>query len=254
MSSSTGGTDTVLTGDVVPEPYKPSGFVESIKQGDITEAFLPSGPTPEQVSLAQNTAYTDAYNNALNLPGMTTAEASKIGAAAMDKVTAASMSPGFLRTYGPAAALGTGALAASGFFTAPEEDDVSVNMQTGMDLYESDPDRYRLPDEAPQYAAGNTKVGTDYPIYGTPIPPINPFQRPVTYAAEGGEIFPRRVGGVMPDEGVPGKDSVRAMLMPGEFVMTTNAVKGLGNGDLNQGINSMYDMMRGLEARGKAMA
>jgi hypothetical protein len=72
--------------------------------------------------------------------------------------------------------------------------------------------------------------------------------------AEGGEIFPRRTGGIMPDEGVPDKDSVRAMLMPGEFVMTTDAVKGLGNGDNDQGIRKMYDMMRGLEAKGKAMA
>jgi hypothetical protein len=44
------------------------------------------------------------------------------------------------------------------------------------------------------------------------------------------------------------------MLMPGEFVMTTDAVRGLGNGSMRQGINNMYDMMRGLEARGKAMA
>ena len=44
------------------------------------------------------------------------------------------------------------------------------------------------------------------------------------------------------------------MLMPGEFVMTTDAVRGLGNGDLNQGINNMYGMMRNLEARGKGMA
>jgi len=42
--------------------------------------------------------------------------------------------------------------------------------------------------------------------------------------------------------------------MPGEFVMTTNAVKGLGNGNNQQGIKNMYEMMRGLEARGKAMA
>ena len=72
--------------------------------------------------------------------------------------------------------------------------------------------------------------------------------------AEGGEIFPRRTGGIMPDEGVPDEDSVRAMLMPGEFVMTTDAVKGLGNGDNEQGIRKMYDMMRGLEAKGRAMA
>jgi hypothetical protein len=58
----------------------------------------------------------------------------------------------------------------------------------------------------------------------------------------------------MPNEGIPGKDSVRAMLMPGEFVMTTNAVRGAGNGNVRQGINNMYSMMRNLETRGKAMA
>ena len=44
------------------------------------------------------------------------------------------------------------------------------------------------------------------------------------------------------------------MLMPGEFVMTTDAVKGLGNGDLNTGINNMYSVMRKLEHKGRAMA
>jgi len=37
-------------------------------------------------------------------------------------------------------------------------------------------------------------------------------------------------------------------------VMTTDAVKGLGNGNNDQGIKNMYQMMRGLEAKGKAMA
>ena len=81
----------------------------------------------------------------------------------------------------------------------------------------------------------------------------NPFGN-LTYAAEGGEIFPRRTGGIMPDEGIPNQDSVRAMLMPGEFVMTTDAVRGLGNGNLNRGIDNMYGMMRNLEARGRGMA
>jgi len=58
----------------------------------------------------------------------------------------------------------------------------------------------------------------------------------------------------MPDEGIPNQDSVRAMLMPGEFVMTTDAVKGLGNGNMNQGINNMYSVMRGLENRGRTTA
>ena len=42
--------------------------------------------------------------------------------------------------------------------------------------------------------------------------------------------------------------------MPGEFVMTTNAVKGMGNGNLDQGINNMYGMMRNLENRERMMA
>jgi len=89
--------------------------------------------------------------------------------------------------------------------------------------------------------------------------PGGPFARPyVTQgyqaAAEGGPIFPRRTGGIAPTEGTPDQDSVRAMLMPGEFVMTTDAVRGLGNGNLNNGIKNMYSVMRNLESRGRAMA
>ena len=73
-------------------------------------------------------------------------------------------------------------------------------------------------------------------------------------AKEGGEVYPRRNGGIMPNEGVPNQDSVRALLMPGEFVMTTDAVKGLGGGSMNQGINNMYSVMRNLESRGRQTA
>ena len=89
--------------------------------------------------------------------------------------------------------------------------------------------------------------------------PGGPFARPyVTQgyqsAADGGPIFPRRNGGIAPNEGTAGEDSVRAMLMPGEFVMTTDAVRGLGNGNLNNGIQNMYSVMRNLESRGRATA
>jgi hypothetical protein len=36
--------------------------------------------------------------------------------------------------------------------------------------------------------------------------------------------------------------------------MTTNAVRGLGNGNLNNGIKNMYSVMRNLERRGRAMS
>ena len=77
---------------------------------------------------------------------------------------------------------------------------------------------------------------------------------PPTYYRQGGQAFPRRTGGIDPSEGVPNQDSVRAMLMPGEFVMTTKAVRGMSrNGDSREGIRNMYSMMRNLEARERKM-
>ena len=72
----------------------------------------------------------------------------------------------------------------------------------------------------------------------------------ITYANMGGPMgFPRRNGGIDPSEGSGKKDDVPAMLMAGEFVLTKDAVKGLGNGNQRQGIQKAYDMMENLEAR-----
>jgi len=65
----------------------------------------------------------------------------------------------------------------------------------------------------------------------------------------GPTYFPRRDGGIMPSEGSGTKDDVPAMLTAGEFVMTRDAVKGAGNGNLNEGIQKMYGMMDKLEGR-----
>jgi hypothetical protein len=168
--------------------------------------------------------------------------------------------PGFLAKYGPTVAAGTGIMAATGMFDTPKDEEVEYT--TGQQLLEENPDKYMLDPEAYKlkYLTNqNFGIPTQYAstAYVDQInnPFLNPqFQQPVQNVKYGGEIFPRRTGGIAPDEGVAGKDSVRAMLMPGEFVMTTNAVKGMGNGDLNQGINNMYGMMRNLESRGRMMA
>jgi len=196
--------------------YKRQGFFENLSEGNIKEAFLPSGPTPEQVALQQQAAYTEAYNNAMTLPGMTAPEASKIGLAAMEKVTASSMGPSILEAYGPAG-LATGAgLYAAGFFEPAPEEPPEEEMITGAQLLAQDPGKYAPGGYQVTAAQGPYTVATNYGYAPQPIPaqpPVNPFLRPIG-VAEGGEIFPRRVGGIMPDE----------------------------------------DMMRGLEAKGKAMA
>ena len=176
--------------------------------------------------------------------------------------------------FGPAAALGVGALALSGGFKTPEQEDIGIierdefgNPITGETYIRRDPGKYlvselgylRLNPETGQYEDirdqeeddENTSMIAssmmrenpylDFPQYGNP--PVN--------VARGGAMYPRRTGGIMPYEGTPDEDSVRALLMPGEFVMTTDAVRGAGNGNLNQGINNMYGIMRNLERVGR---
>lgn len=73
--------------------------------------------------------------------------------------------------------------------------------------------------------------------------------------AQGGETtpdyFPRRNGGIMPSEGSGTKDDVPAMLMAGEFVLTKDAINGLGNGNQREGIAKAYDMQNQLEQRAR---
>ena len=287
------------------EAYQPPGFVENIKgaftPGDeigfgegLKEAFFPTGPDAAQVQMAKTSAYNDAYNAVAAMPGTTTSQAAAAGLNAMKETTAASLRPGFLRTYGPMAALGTGLAASAGAFKLPEQEELDIamrdesgNVVTGEDLVAANPSMYLVGDLGSQVLDPNTgtyvsqsstSIGppsdltlqaSTYPNYQVPTQyalrngqtylasstPGGPFARPyVTQAAEGGAIFPRRNGGIMPNEGIPGQDSVRAMLMPGEFVMTTEAVRGMGNGNLNNGIKNMYSVMRNLERRGRAMA
>jgi hypothetical protein len=149
--------------------------------------------------------------------------------------------PGMLAKYGPSLAVAGIAGAAGGMFDTPKEKE-EEEIRTGMDVYNENPDTYNVGDLDPIYIPGDSNVETKYPYYRP---------RNVQTVAQGGQIFPRRVGGIMPNEGIPNQDSVRAMLMPGEFVMTTDAVKGLGGGDMNKGINNMYGVMRNLEQRGR---
>jgi len=239
----------------------------STKAGDY---LLRGGKTQEAISGAQAAAEQKAIQNTLLKYGhqgpLTTAPASIASKAiAAGEAAASAAGPGLLATYGPSAALAGTAAYAAGFFDAPKEDPVDTP-PTGEELIAADPEKYRIADLEVRRSEGPTEVASPYTIVPGQGTFVNPFYRPQDprnqpiyafdrqYAAEGGEIFPRRVGGIMPNEGIPGQDSVRAMLMPGEFVMTTDAVKGLGGGNMRQGINNMYDMMRGLESRGKAMA
>ena len=154
------------------------------------------------------------------------------------------VNPGFLAKYAAPTAAATTLAAAGGFFDAPEMEELE-DFKTGQDLIDENRGKYIVQGTDVIPSQPPFMVPTRFPF--TPSPPVQ-------YAAAGGEAkeFPRRNGGIGMDEGTPGKDSVRAMLMPGEFVMTTDAVNGAGGGDNEKGIQNMYAMMRNFEAKARA--
>jgi len=68
---------------------------------------------------------------------------------------------------------------------------------------------------------------------------------------EGGmpEIDYRESGGFVPMGKKEKADDVPAMLSKNEFVMTADAVRGMGDGNVEKGAQKMYDQMRQLENR-----
>ena len=68
-------------------------------------------------------------------------------------------------------------------------------------------------------------------------------------APDGMEFDMRKNGGFQPLGAKEKKDDVPAMLAKNEFVMTADAVRGAGNGDIELGAQKMYDTMKNLERR-----
>ena len=90
--------------------------------------------------------------------------------------------------------------------------------------------------------------------------PFNQFGQLPVFAAEGGimNAAPGMPQGMQVDGrngtfipmGVKEKaDDVPAMLSKNEFVMTADAVRAMGDGNVNKGAQRMYDLMNNLEAR-----
>jgi len=244
-------TTQAPTGLVTPENV-PAGFRQSVKDAftseggtfieDMKKAFLPRKvtaadyfPTPEafEAATAEQLALATAKANAANAAaGLTDG----IG--------------GMIRQFGPGFAAGTGILAATGGFEQPEmEIPQPFGGVTGQQLLEESPELYR---------AGPVR----YAIPGTTAPAAPPttvftpyVQLPATQvirqAADGGsmtrENFPRKNGAIS-GPGTGTSDDIPAMLSDGEFVFTAKAVRGAGNGDRENGVRKMYQIMRQFES------
>jgi hypothetical protein len=96
-----------------------------------------------------------------------------------------------------------------------------------------------------QYAFGNPEQNA-INAAGIMNLPLNQNPAGVT------ELDLRDSGGFIPPVGVKEKaDDIPAMLSNNEFVFTADAVRGMGDGNVNKGAQRMYDMMKKLENGGR---
>ena len=72
---------------------------------------------------------------------------------------------------------------------------------------------------------------------------------PQTQRIPNGMQIDGRGGGFIPMGARERKDDVPAMLAKNEFVMTADAVRAAGGGDVNKGAQRMYDLMNSLESK-----
>tara|TARA_R110002126_G_scaffold85723_2_gene207366 strand:+ start:3281 stop:4591 length:1311 start_codon:yes stop_codon:yes gene_type:complete len=153
------------------------------------------------------------------------------------------LTPSFLSKYGGTMATGTAVAAAAGAFDqipAEEVEDPYSKPSYAEDRLAANPEKYRVgvPPIAQYVTLADTLKPANYTPYYEKYLPQN--------AANGGEMFPRR-NGYIAGPGTETSDDIPAMLSDGEFVMTAQAVRGVGNGNRQQGVRKMYDMMRAFE-------
>ena len=181
---------------------------------------------------------------------------------------------GNLSTFQKMGATGLG-LAALGGFEAGEDDSRMPGPSGELDGYLQRPLRPAV--TPPQYDSSgsylspmSTYAGIDSPNLGIPVSTAQQieeamrdrdyselmfpeFQRVRVGVKNGGRIHDgssipeldlRKTGGGVSDpEGSGDEDTIPAVLADGEFVMTKQAVKGIGDGDHREGIQTLYNMM-----------
>lgn len=220
--------------------------------------------SPSRIQEAGVQGQYDAYNQALAATGDATLAREAFKAAA----------PGMLATYGPMAAVGTAALAASGAFTPKQPPPPGIvdseTMRTG-----AAPNPVNIGNvntvTAPDIGYGSTSfynTASGYsPAMGNFIAPQFQVRRPEDYLnlaflnqryAKGGiasldkpRTYPRKTGAIN-GPGTGTSDSIPALLSDGEFVFTAKAVRAAGNGSRRAGAKRMYAMMKALERKANA--
>lgn len=148
--------------------------------------------------------------------------------------------PGQMMTPRQHMSFGNGMMQPPGMMNRPAMPPGLENRMMPPEMLQALMQRRGMPVQMPPQAQG-------MPVQQLPqdrgMPPPMPMQ------AQGMPRRPMAGGGHVAGPGGPKSDAIPAMLSDGEFVMTSQAVKNLGNGDRMKGAAIMYNMMKGLENR-----
>ena len=172
----------------------------------------------------------------------------QIGKAAADKVTAASLTSGPLKQWGPLGLASLGAGYAGGMCAPPEEEEeaTAADLEFGLAGGVLEPNKL--------FAAEET-AGTGTGGRNKFLIPVNPreFEENIL---KGQQVFAPSIfaadGGMIRGPGTGTSDSIPGWLSDGEFVFTEKAVRGAdptGQGRRQAGANNMYNIMRNFEMR-----
>ena len=134
-------------------------------------------------------------------------------------------------------------------FARRQEEEANLSLtQFGRNLQIKNPffyARYGAVNPFAEQAAQGGIMG--YAAGGSMIPPARRIEGGVI------ELDARKTGGYIPYGKKERVDDVPAMLAKDEFVFTSRAVKGAGDGSARRGAAKMYKLMKQLEAKGKKM-
>ena len=148
-------------------------------------------------------------------------------------------------------AAGGGRIHAAEGYPNPEEEYIDVSGEAGTrylrenapgllgEMYSEEEEEVVIP------KAGGGLMRTKYAMGS---------EQPVIPSKDGPQIDYRDMGGYQPHGKAEKHDDVRALLAQGEFVVTSDAVKGIGGGDRDLGAKRMYDMMHKYEPIGRALS
>ena len=121
---------------------------------------------------------------------------------------------------------------------------IAPNMRTSMSMSKNDILLDRLADSLLK----RQQVNTPFPEFSTQTMPEE------LMAANGGFVGSARPmfmgGGYVQGPGGEKEDLINAKLSNNEFVMTADAVRGAGNGSIEEGADKMYELMNTFERRG----